>query len=144
MFFIYMGFNCILTMAWFYYFPSRILTQTMHMPWLLSLRLCFFRWSSSSLSLSLSLHTQDDQPINCSHLGGSVLVWTLPAILEASSLVSTLLSLILSIALNSGQPPIYGLFCSRHKTVLLLLFCQSCFCHSLNYSALHRIGWRLL
>ena len=35
--------------------PSRIRVQTMHMAWLLSRRLCFFRWSSSIRSRKLSL-----------------------------------------------------------------------------------------
>ena len=35
--------------------PSKIRVQTMHMAWLLSRRLCFFRWSSSIRSRKLSL-----------------------------------------------------------------------------------------
>ena len=35
--------------------PSKIRVQTMHIAWLLSRRLCFFRWSSSIRSRKLSL-----------------------------------------------------------------------------------------
>ena len=44
--------------------PSKIRVQTMHMAWLLSRRLCFFRWSSSIRSRKLSLKWKTDLILN--------------------------------------------------------------------------------